>query len=110
MLSEYRLIKWMLGVLMLASLITFGTTCYSIRQNETAYATFAERATQEAQEREAQLATKLDNNIQRQILGVRESFISWQVDQVAQTRKLVALEVSTQLKQSQLPDNKESGQ
>ncbi|NMY09167.1 hypothetical protein HBO38_12055 [Pseudomonas veronii] len=46
-----------------------------------------------------QLATKLDNNIQRQIMGVRENFITWQVDQVAQTRKMVALEVSTQLMQ-----------
>ena len=99
MLSEYRFIKWMLGVLMLASIITFGTTCYGIRQNETAYAAFAERATQEAQEREIHVATKLDNNIQRQIMGVRENFITWQVDQVAQTRKMVALEVSTQLMQ-----------
>lgn len=101
MLSEYRLIKWMLGVLMLASLITFGTTCYSIRQNETAYAAFAERATQEAQERETQLATKLDNNIQRQILGLRENFLSWQITQVEQMRKLAALEVSSQLKAKQ---------
>jgi len=95
---------------MLASLITFGTTCYSIRQNETAYAAFAERATQEAQEREAQHSGKLDANIQRQILGIRENFINWQIDQVAQTRKLVALEVSTQLKQSQLPSTKEPKQ
>lgn len=100
MLSEYRLIKWMLGVLILASLITFGATCYSIRQNETAYAAFAERATQEAQEREAQLATKLDNNIQRQILGLRENFVVYQIDQVTQIRKFVALEVATQLKQA----------
>lgn len=100
MLSGYRFIKWMLGVLMLASIITFGTTCYSIRQSETAYAAFAERATQETQAREIQLATKLDNNIQRQIMGVRENFITWQVDQVAQTRKLVALEVAIQLKES----------
>lgn len=85
---------------MLASLITLGTTCYSIRQNETAYAAFAERSTQEAQEREAQLATKLDNNIQRQILGLRENFIAYQIDQVTQARKLVALEVATQLKQA----------
>ncbi|WP_421534754.1 hypothetical protein [Pseudomonas marginalis] len=102
MLSQYRLIKWMLGVLMLASLITFGTTCYSIRQNETAYAAFAERATHAAQERETQLAAKLDANIQRQIMGLRENFISWQVDQVAQTRKLAALEVAIQLRQAQL--------
>lgn len=100
MLSKHKSIKWMLGVLMLASIITFGTTCYSIRQNETAYAAFAERATQEAREREIQLTTKLDNNIQRQIMGVRENFITWQVDQVAQTRKLVALEVAIQLKES----------
>jgi hypothetical protein len=100
MLSEYRSIKWMLGVLMLASIITFGTTCYSIRRSDTTYAAFAERATQEAQEREIQLTTKLDNNIQRQIMGVRENFITWQVDQVAQTRKLVALEVAIQLKES----------
>lgn len=99
MLSEYRSIKWMLGVLMLASIVTFGTTCYSIRQSEIALAAFAERTTQKAQEREIQLATKLDNNIQRQIMGVRENFITWQVDQVAQTRKMVALEVSTQLMQ-----------
>lgn len=102
MLSEYRLIKWMLGILMLASLITFGATCYSIRQNEEVYATFAERATQDSQEREIQLAAKLDANIQRQIMGVRENFITWQVDQVAQARKLAALEVAIQLRQAQL--------
>lgn len=110
MLSEYRLIKWMLGILMLASLSTLGTTCYSLRQSESAYVTFTAQAVQEAQEREAQLATKLDANIQRQILGIRENFINWQIDQVAQTRKLVALEVSSQLKQSQLLGNKESKQ
>lgn len=87
---------------MLASLLTFGATCCSIRHNETAHAAFAERATQEAQERETQLAAKLDANMQRQILGIRENFISWQVDQVAQTRRLAALEVAIQLRQAQL--------
>ncbi|MDY7065669.1 hypothetical protein PsexTeo8_21140 [Pseudomonas extremaustralis] len=101
MFPNYKLLKGLLVSMIIAILLNVGLTGYSIVRHESSDKEFAERMMYEAQEREAKLATKLDVNIQRQILGIRENFINWQIDQVAQTRKLVALEVSSQLKAKQ---------
>lgn len=110
MFPKYKLLKGLLVSMIIAILLNVGLTGYSIVRHESSNKEFTERMMYEARERENQLATKLDANIQRQILGVRENFINWQIDQVAQTRRLVALEVSSQLKQSQLPSTKEPKQ
>ncbi|WP_421534530.1 hypothetical protein [Pseudomonas marginalis] len=102
MFPNYKLLKGLLVSMIVAILLNLGLTGYSVVRYESSNKEFSERMTYEAQERETQLAAKLDANIQRQIMGLRENFISWQVDQVAQTRKLAALEVSIQLRQAQL--------
>ncbi|ERH56503.1 hypothetical protein [Pseudomonas simiae] len=101
MFPNYKLLKGLLVSMIVAILLNLGLTGYSIVRHESSNKEFAERMMYESQAREVQLTAKLDANIQRQILGVRENFISWQVDQVTQTRKLVALEVSSQLKAKQ---------
>lgn len=99
-MPELKIIKRLLATTIIVVLLSLGLTGYSIVRNEVSNRDFVERTTLETSQRETQLATKLDNNIQRQILGLRENFIAYQIDQVTQTRKLVALEVATQLKQA----------
>lgn len=99
-MPQLKLIKWMLSVLMLVCMLTLAVTSYNIRHTEASNKAFAEKITMESKQREQQLATRLNTDMQSQFLGIREGFINYQIDQVAQTRKLVALEVAMQLKQA----------
>lgn len=98
-MRDLKIIKQLLVMLIFMVLLNLGLTGYSIVRNEVSNKEFAARVSQESQQREAQLAVRLDATMQRQIMGIREGFISWRVDQVSQTRKMVALEVSIQLMQ-----------
>lgn len=100
-MPELKAIKQLLTTVILMCGITIGLTCYGIHRSEITQEAFVAKITSDSIHREEQLSLKLNASMQHQMLGLRENFISWQIDQVTQTRKLVALEVASQLYQSQ---------
>jgi len=94
---ELTLIKRLLSATIVVVLLNLGVTSYGIIRNERTYAQTSEQLTTYAIQRESKLSTQMQNYVEHQTNSLRNSWYSWQQDDITRSRKFAELEVARQL-------------
>ncbi len=96
-MPELKLIKRLLATTIIVVLLNLGVTSYGIIRNERAYAQTAEQLTTYAIQRESKLSTQLRDYVEHQANSLRNSWYTWQQDDITRSRRFAELEVARQL-------------
>lgn len=96
-MPELKLIKQLLAITIVIILLNLGVTSYGIIRNERTYAQTAEQLTDYAIRRESKLSTHLRDYVEHQATSLRNSWYTWQQDDITRSRKFAELEVARQL-------------
>lgn len=96
-MPELTLIKRLLAATIVVVLLNLGITAYGITRNEKMYAQTAEQLTTYAIQRESKLSTQMQDYVEHQANSLRNSWYSWQQEDLARSRKFAELEVARQL-------------